>query len=87
MTETGVYSHLYAREDCLMREEQRLRDAENAPRKTKKILNEIAFRKHEIMMVKREIENEKKFLRSKGIEVYEVDPNMTTDELLAELGL
>lgn len=86
MTETSVYSHLYAIEDRIMRETDRLKAAENAPRQNAKTAREIAFRKHEIMMANRELENEKKFLRDRGIEVIEVD-NMSDDELLAELGI
>lgn len=87
MTTTSVFSHLYAIEDRLDNEKARLRIAENAPKKTAKVLREIAFRKHEIMMAEREVAGEKDFLRKQGIEVAEVDHNMSLDDILAELDI
>lgn len=76
------FSHLDALLARLTRENGRLQEAQ-AKKPSKKTANEIAFRKHEIMMVEREIDGEYKFL---GIEPFKAD-DLTNDELLAELGI
>lgn len=74
MSQTIDYSHLNAIEDRRHYNEQRLATAKTA--------RDRAFREHELRMIAKEIEGERKFL---GLGPETAPVKMTDDELLALL--